>query len=92
VFRPDSSRTAHLRRALARRKKTNRIDAEVLAKLAVWNRGALHELELPTGERACLDRLVRATERLTEEIAPWPWWPHTSPAGSGPPWCGGPPT
>ena len=69
VFRPDSSRTAHLRRALARRRKTNRIDAEVLAKLAVWNRGALHELELPTGERACLDRLVRATERLTEEIA-----------------------
>ena len=69
VFRPDSSQTAHLRRALARRKKTNRIDAEVLAKLAVWNRAALHELELPTGERACLDRLVRATERLTEEIA-----------------------
>jgi transposase len=69
VFRPDASRTAHLRKALARRKKTNRVDAEVLAKLAVWNRGALHELELPTGRAAELDRLVRATERLTEEIA-----------------------
>lgn len=69
VFRPDASRTAHLRKGLARGKKTNRVDAEVLAKLAVWNREALHELELPTGERAELDRLVRATERLTEEIA-----------------------
>lgn len=69
VFRPDVSQTAHLRRALARRKKTNRIDAEVLAKLAVWNRDALHQLELPTGEAAELDRVVRATERLTEEIA-----------------------
>jgi transposase len=69
VFRPDVSQTAHLRRALARRAKTNRVDAEVLAKLAVWNRGALHELELPAGRAAELDRLVRATERLTEEIA-----------------------
>lgn len=69
VFRPDVSQTAHLRRGLARRKKTNRIDAEVLAKLAVWNRDALHELELPVGEAADLNRVVRATERLTEEIA-----------------------
>ncbi len=69
VFRPDVSQTAHLRKALARRKKTNRVDAEVLAKLAVWSRGALHALELPTGEAAQLDRVVRATERLTEEIA-----------------------
>jgi transposase len=69
VFRPDVSQTAHLRKALARRKKTNRIDAEVLAKLAVWNRQALHQLELPTGSAAELDRVVRATERLTEEIA-----------------------
>ncbi len=69
VFRPDVEQTANLRRGLAKRKKTNRIDAEVLAKLAVWNREALHELELPRGEAAELDRVVRATERLTEEVA-----------------------
>lgn len=69
VYRPSVEHTAHLRRGLAKRKKTNRIDAEVLAKLAVWNVEALHELELPGGEAAELDRLVRTTERLTEEAA-----------------------
>lgn len=69
VFRPDVEQTAALRKGLSKRKKTNRVDAEVLAKLAVWNRDALHELELARGEAAELDRVVRATERLTEEIA-----------------------
>lgn len=69
LYRPSVEQTAHLRRALAKRKKTNRTDAEVLAKLAVWNAGALHELELPLGKAAELDRAVRATERLTEEVA-----------------------
>lgn len=69
VFRPDVAQTAALRRGLSKRKKTNRVDAEVLAKLAVWNRDALQELELAREEAAELDRVVRATERLTEEIA-----------------------
>jgi len=69
LYRPSVEQTAHLRRALAKRKKTNRTCAEVLAKLAVWNAGALHELELPLGKAAELDRAVRATERLTEEVA-----------------------
>lgn len=69
VFRVSSSEASNLRKVLSRGAKTNRIDAESLGKLAILRRGELHALRLPRGDRAALDRRVRVTERLTEEIA-----------------------
>jgi transposase len=66
VFRVSSQKAADLRRFLSRHTKTNGIDADTLAKLAIFDPAGLRPLELPGAERASLDRRVRATDRLTQ--------------------------
>jgi transposase len=65
VHRVSSAKAADLRRFLSRHTKTNGIDADTLARLALIDPGGLRPLELPGVERAALDRRVRATDRLT---------------------------
>lgn len=65
VFRVSSAKAADLRRFLSRHTKTNGIDADTLARLALIDPAGLRPLELPSVERAALDRRVRATDRLT---------------------------
>lgn len=69
VHRVSSQRAADLRRYFRRHHKTNRIDATTLARMAVMEGHALRPVELARGDAAALDREVRVTERLTEEIA-----------------------
>lgn len=69
VHRVSSQRASDLRRYFRRHHKTNRIDATTLARMAILEGGALRPVELARGDAAALDREVRVTERLTEEIA-----------------------
>ena len=66
VFRVSSQKASDLRRFLSRHTKTNGIDAETLARLPLFDPTGLQALELPTAERAGLDRRVRACDRLTQ--------------------------
>lgn len=68
VFRVSSSKAAAFRRFLSRHAKSNRIDADALARLPLVDPDGLTELELPDDDRARLRRRVRAADRLTEEI------------------------
>jgi transposase len=65
VHRVSSQKAADLRRFLSRHTKTNGIDADTLARLALFEPAGLRPLQLPGAERAALDRRVRATDRLT---------------------------
>ena len=67
VFRVPSAKAADLRRFLSRHAKSNRIDAETLARLPLVDPGGLQPLELPSGSRANLDRRVRTCQWLTEQ-------------------------
>ena len=69
VYRVPVSKAADLRRFLSRHAKSNRIDADALARLPLVDPGGLTVLELPDADRAALDRRVRACDRLTEQIA-----------------------
>lgn len=69
VYRVSSQRAADLRRYFRRHHKTNRIDATTLARMALFEGDALRPVELARGQAAALDREVRVTERLTEEMA-----------------------
>ncbi len=69
VHRVSSAKAADLRRFLSRHTKTNGIDADTLARLALFDRAGLRPLELPSAERATLDRRVRATDRLTRQAS-----------------------
>lgn len=69
VHRVSSAKAADLRRFLSRHTKTNGIDADTLARLALFDRAGLRSLELPGAERAALDRRVRAADRLTRQAA-----------------------
>jgi transposase len=69
VYRVSSQKAADLRRYYRRHHKTNRIDATTLARIAILEGEALRPVELPRGVAAELDRQVRVTERLTQEIA-----------------------
>lgn len=69
VYRVSSQRAADLRRYFRKHHKTNRIDATTLARMALLDGEALRPVELAQGEAAALDREVRVTERLTEEMA-----------------------
>jgi transposase len=69
VFRVSSAKAADLRRFLSRHAKSNGIDADTLARLALIDRDGLRPLELPGAEAAALDRRVRATDRLTRVAA-----------------------
>jgi transposase len=67
VHRVSSAKAHDLRRFLSRHTKTNGIDADTLARLPLFDPTGLQPLVLPTGERAALDRRVRATDRLTRQ-------------------------
>jgi transposase len=69
VYRVSSQRASDLRRYFRRHHKTNRIDATTLARMAIVDGDVLRPVELARGDAAALDREVRVTERLTEEIA-----------------------
>jgi transposase len=65
VFRVSSAKASDLRRFLSRHTKTNGIDADTLARLALIDPAGLRPLGLPGVEQAALDRRVRACDRLT---------------------------
>lgn len=65
VFRVASAKAADLRRFLSRHAKSNGIDADTLARLALIAPESLQPLELPGAAAAALDRRVRACDRLT---------------------------
>lgn len=69
VFRVSSQKAADLRRFLSRHAKSNGIDADTLARLPLLGPDGLTPLQLPAGERAALDRRVRACDRLTMQAA-----------------------
>jgi transposase len=68
VFRVSSAKAAALRRFYSRHAKSNRIDADVLARLPLVDPAGVVALELPSADQATLRRRVRAADRLTEEI------------------------
>jgi transposase len=69
VYRVSSAKAADLRRFYSRHAKSNGIDAETLARLPLADPGGLRPLRLPGGHAATLDRRVRATDRLTRQVA-----------------------
>ena len=69
VHRVSSAKAADLRRFLSRHTKTNGIDADTLARLALVDPGGLRPLVLSGVEAAALDRRVRACDRLTRQGA-----------------------
>ena len=64
VHRVSSAKAAALRRFLSQHAKSNSIDAEALARLAVVDPDGLQRLWLAEGPAASLDRRVRAADRL----------------------------
>jgi transposase len=66
VYRASSAQSADLRRFLSRHAKSNRIDADALARLPIFV-DDLKPLRLPTADQASLDRRVRLCDRLVEE-------------------------
>jgi len=66
-YRVSSQKASDLRRFLSRHAKSNSIDAETLARLAIVAPETLLPIELPGANRASLDRRVRACDRLTNE-------------------------
>jgi transposase len=69
VHRVSSAKASDLRKFLSRHTKTNGIDADTLARLALFDRDGLRPLQLPNAEGAALDRLVRVCDRLTQEAS-----------------------
>lgn len=70
VYRVSSAKAADLRRFFSRHAKSNAIDADTLARLAVVDPSGLRELQLPgTAHEAALGRRVRACDRLTQAAA-----------------------
>jgi len=69
VFRVPSAKAHDMRRYLSRHAKSNSIDADALARLAIIDPIGLRLLELNGADEAALDRRVRACDRLTQEVA-----------------------
>ena len=68
VFRVPSAKAHDMRRYFSRNAKSNTIDADALAKLAILDPGGLRPLVLDTAVQASLDRRVRACDRLTQQV------------------------
>jgi transposase len=66
VFRASSAQSADLRRFLSRHAKSNRIDADALARLPLFV-DDLKPVRLPSGDQASLERRVRLCDRLVAE-------------------------
>jgi transposase len=69
VYRVSSAKAHDLRRVLSRHAKAGGIDADTLARLPLVDPAGLHPLQLPSAERAALDRRVRACDPLTQQGA-----------------------
>jgi transposase len=69
VFRVSSAKASDLRKFLSRHTKTNGIDADTLARLALIDPAGLKPLRLPGAEQSALDRRVKACDRLTRAAA-----------------------
>jgi transposase len=69
VFRVPSAKAHDMRRYFSRHAKSNSIDADALAKLAIVDPDGLRPLELEGAAAAALDRRVRACDRLTQEAS-----------------------
>jgi transposase len=69
VYRVSSAKAHDLRRVLSRQAKSNGVDADTLARLPLVDPAGLHPLQLPSAERAALDRRVRACDRLIQQGA-----------------------
>jgi transposase len=69
VFRVPSAKAHDMRRYFSRNAKSNSIDADALAKLAIIDPDGLRPLELDDADEAALDRRVRACDRLTQETS-----------------------
>ena len=69
VHRVSSAKASDLRKFLSRHAKTNGIDADTLARLALFDPDGLQPLQLPGVERAALDRRVRVCDRLTQQVS-----------------------
>jgi transposase len=69
VFRVPSAKAHDMRRYLSRHAKSNGIDADALAKLAIIDPDSLRPLDLNGADEAALDRRVRACDRLTHEAS-----------------------
>ena len=63
VYRVSTTKASDLRKFFSRHVKTNTIDAETLARLALLAPESIDPLEFPDVHRAGLDRRVRATHR-----------------------------
>lgn len=68
VYRVSSAQAAAVRRALYPQAKSNRIDAETLARMPLMGI-RLRPLVLPDRDRAGLNRMVRACGRLSRQLA-----------------------
>ncbi len=66
VHRVSSAKASDLRKFFSRHTKTNGVDADTLARLALVDPAGLRPLVLPDAQRARLDRRVRACDRLTQ--------------------------
>lgn len=69
VFRVPSAKAHDLRRYFSRNAKSNTIDADALARLAILDPGGLRPLVLDGADQASLDRRVRACDRLTQQAS-----------------------
>ena len=69
VFRVPSAKAHDMRRYFSRHAKSNSIDADALAKLAIIDPDGLRLLELNGADEAALDRRVRACDRLTQDAS-----------------------
>lgn len=68
VHRVSSAQSADMRRYLSRHAKSNRIDADTLARLPLMAPQSLRSLALDKGAQVGLNRRVRACHRLSREI------------------------
>ena len=68
VYRVNGQKVADLRRVLKRHAKSDRIDARVLARLALTCPESLHRCPFPSAGQMALQRACREAARLTECI------------------------
>jgi transposase len=68
VYRVNGQKVADLRRVLKRHAKSDRIDARVLARLALTCPESLHRCPFPSAGQMALQRACREAHRLTERI------------------------
>ncbi|MFC4306415.1 transposase [Cohnella boryungensis] len=69
VYRVKSEKVSDLRKYYKKHTKTDRIDADTLAKIPLVDEDSLYEVELPQANLQALNRMVRQHEKLTIGIA-----------------------